>query len=173
MRAVFLFIAVLLLPLTSVAAENDSPLLVLTRHAEKMPGDDPCLTEQGKQRAKKLATLLSEQNISSLLSTDYCRTRETLANIAEHHSLEIRHYEAEDSDAIRQALAAAGNGTVVVAAHSNTLPKLLQDFGISIPPIDESRYGDLFIIAFEDSGKENLEDGPEDDKPGRLIHLRY
>lgn len=161
MRAVLFAIAVLLLPLTSVAGEHGSPLLVLTRHAEKLDGEDPCLTEQGRQRAEKLAALLSEQDISSLLSTDYCRTRETLAVLAERQSLEIGHYAAMDSDAIRQALAAAGNGTVVVAAHSNTLPKLLQDFGVSIPPIDESRYGDLFIISFENG------------KAGRLVHLRY
>lgn len=161
MRVILLILAMLCLPLAAIAAYTGSPLLILTRHAEKLDGDDPCLTEQGEQRAKTLAMLLSEKDITSLLSTDYCRTRETLADVAEDRSLDIEHYAAKDSDAIRRALAAAGDGTVVVAAHSNTLPKLLEDFGFTIEPIGESRYGDLFIIPFENG------------KAGRLVHLRY
>ncbi|MDX1443356.1 MAG: histidine phosphatase family protein [Gammaproteobacteria bacterium] len=151
-----LLILVLLatLPWPIVAAEIETgPVLVITRHAEKQQGDDPCLTREGQQRAARLAALLENMPVKSLLSTDYCRTRETLDPLARQAGLDIQTYSPMDGEALRSRLFDGRNGAVVVSAHSNTLPELLAQLGAEVPKISESEYGNLYVVTFNKEGK--------------------
>lgn len=165
------FLAALLLALLAtpvaipVLADDgaDNPVLIITRHAEKTTGDDPCLTDEGRERAARLAALLENQPIAALLSTDYCRTRETLAVLSSERGIELRIHAATDAGALRDALGKAGNRAVVVAGHSNTIPALLAKLGVNTGPIAEDEYDNLFILTFN----------KEDITPGSLVRLSY
>ena len=42
-------------------------------------------------------------------------------------------------------------GTVVIAGHSNTVPMIIEALGASpVPVIDETVYGDLFVVTLVD-----------------------
>lgn len=145
----------------AAASNADERMIVLVRHAEKQAdGNDPCLTDTGRKRAERLARHVAELPVRLLFSTEYCRTRETLDVLADEHGLTIRFYEPKDSatllDVTRQDA-----GVTVVAAHSNTLPLLLQDMGFNVSEIGEDEYDHLFLVTF--TGTE----------PERLIHLKY
>ena len=161
-----IFIAALLLVLSTGAlaakAIDTGPVLVITRHAEKQAGDDPCLTDTGKARAERLSKLLGNMPIKALLSTDYCRTRETLAVLAQQSGLAVETYEPLDSAAIQARLFDGDNGAVVVSGHSNTIPALLARLGVKIPEISESEYGNLYILTLN-----------REKTAGSLVRLTY
>ena len=123
-------------------------VLVITRHAEKLSGDDPGLSAEGQARARKLARMFAGTPVKALLGTKYSRTRETLAPLAEQAKIEIEEYAPQDADAIRAALQHEGNGVVVVAGHSNTVPALLRQLGVDVPDIREDEYGNLYVVSF-------------------------
>lgn len=159
---ILLMAVLLVLPVSqpAMAADTDA-VLVLVRHAEKQAGEDPCLTGEGKARAQLLARMLGKLRLRALLSTDYCRTRETLRPLAAASGLEIDIYEPLDLDAIRDAVAAANGGAVVLAGHSNTLPEILQRLGQQVEPISEEQYDKLFILTFNKGA------------PARLVELVF
>lgn len=147
-------------PVAAASSAGDR-MIVLVRHAEKQAdGDDPCLTDAGRERAKRLAHHLAALPVRQLFSTEYCRTRETLDVLAAEHDLITRFYEPNDSATLLD-VARQDAGVTVVAAHSNTLPLLLQDMGFNVSEIGEDEYDHLFLVTF--TGAE----------PERLIHLHY
>ena len=79
MKRVSLLHLVFLLMMPSVAAQaGDWTSIFIVRHAEKEAGDDPGLTAQGLERARRLEELLSNARIDALFSSEYRRTRDTL-----------------------------------------------------------------------------------------------
>jgi len=102
-------------------AEPDQ--ILLFRHAEKLSGKDPSLTFEGQQRAKWIAGFVSELQPSILFSTDYNRTKETLAPLAKKEKMTVVIYNPRQLDIFSEKLKKL-NGVVVVAGHSNTTPML-------------------------------------------------
>ena len=131
-------------PETSTVAKHE---IYLVRHAEKQKGDDPALTEAGKARAETLAELLSDKGLTEIYSTDYKRTRETAAPIAERTRLEVQLYDASDLEAFAEVLKSK-QGVLLVVGHSNTTPPLAAALGGDPgTPIDEStEYDRLYVI---------------------------
>ncbi len=91
-------VAVLLLVMIGVVAT--APLLLaqapttvfVVRHAEKGgdPADrDPELSEAGRERARTLAHVLGEANITAIYSTPFLRTQHTAQPLAELLGIEI------------------------------------------------------------------------------------
>ncbi|GAB5454003.1 MAG: phosphoglycerate mutase family protein [Henriciella sp.] len=131
-------------PETAVAAQHE---IYLVRHAEKQTGDDPALTDAGKVRAETLAELLSDKGLTQIYSSDYKRTRETAAPIAERTRLEVQLYDPSDLDAFAETLKST-EGVLLVVGHSNTTPPLAAALGGDPgTPIDEStEYDRLYVI---------------------------
>lgn len=167
MKVIRVLLGLLLAVPLAIAAEpitlDTGPVLVITRHAEKLSGDDPCLSASGQARANTLARMLAGNPIKSIFSTDYCRTRETLEPLAEQAGVGIEKYEPLDAAAIRSALQRKGNGMVVVAGHSNTVPALLKQLGAEVPEIREDEYGNLYVVSFN----------KEVSEVRGLLHLNY
>lgn len=123
----------------------------VVRHAEKQVGGDadprdPKLTPAGEARAKKLADELSDLQLSLIISSPFHRTRDTVQPTAEAKGLAVTQIAAGDIPAIvGQARQAPGD--VLIVGHSNTLPGILAEFGVSQSvTIAEAEYGDLFIV---------------------------
>ncbi|MBT1062820.1 histidine phosphatase family protein [Bowmanella sp. Y26] len=121
--------------------------LYLLRHAEKQSaqGKDPGLSEPGLQRAKALGQLLANVPLRHIYSTDYQRTKQTVAPLAEVRHLTVELYAPDELPALAAKLTAQGKDALVVG-HSNTTPQLLKLLGAGDMQMNESNYGDLYQL---------------------------
>lgn len=124
-----------------------TPTLYLVRHAEKQSGDDPALTEAGKARANALADRLDGVGIDTIWSTDYRRTMQTAAPLAERLDLQVQVYDPGDLAGFAEQLKANGE-TALIVGHSNTTPQLADLLGGDPGPeiVEASEYDRLYVI---------------------------
>jgi broad specificity phosphatase PhoE len=115
-------------------------------------------------RAEYILSLFQEANITAIYSTDYKRTKLTVAPIAEAKSIEVTIYDpGELEDFSHELLKGNSGGTVIISGHSNTTPtlaNLLLDEE-KFEQFEDDDYGNLLIITTSGSGK------------AKLLHLRY
>ena len=136
----------LVLSLSACAPAPDSGTKVyLVRHAEKGTGEDPGLTEAGQARAEALARRLVGAGVDRIYSTDYRRTRDTAAPLADALDLDVRLYDARDLDAFATELRTLP-GTTLVVGHSNTTPELVQQLSGRPVTMGEDDYGQLYTV---------------------------
>lgn len=131
--------------------------VVLVRHAETAgstrTGGDPELSEAGRGRARALARLLAHAGVTRLFSSEYARTRATLAPLAEALDAEVEVVSARDGAEQVERLRALPPGSVaVVAGHSNTVPGLVRALGGEVADLEEGRlrhaeYDRLFLVT--------------------------
>lgn len=116
-----------------------SASVLFVRHTEKeSTPDDPGLTDVGRQRARGLAAFCRALPVSHLFATELRRTQETLAPLAEQTGLAVTEYGARHPGAlVKQLEVLDGGQCVVVAGHSNTLPKLVELLGGSLAGLDK------------------------------------
>ena len=161
--SVFYFVAVLAtacLPASNAVAQGSSSaasLVILVRHADKAPSptDDPGLTPAGLERARILATALRDAAVSTIITTQYRRTRETAQPLADQQRITPEIVSVGSPAELGLHIAAlvatvrrhAGE-TIVVVGHSNTIPPLIAALGgPSVTDICEASYGRLFVLA--------------------------
>lgn len=147
-------------PVTSV--EPGLRLVVLVRHAEKADDSkDPPLTDAGKARATCLAELLAAATVTDVLSTDYQRTRDTVAPLAAAHGRTLEVLGDADAEGWAARLRALPPGALaVVAGHSNTIPVLVHDLTGQEVAIADGEYDRLFVLALAETD-------------GSMLALRY
>ena len=122
--------------------------LYLVRHAEKAIGDtpNPSLTPQGRERAKQLAQALADKNIQAIWTSNYRRTKQTVAPLAAHLNLNAEVYNPSQSKAMAERLLSARK-SALVAGHSNTIPELASVLcNCEVNELSEDDYDNLFII---------------------------
>lgn len=141
----------------------DSPELttfILVRHAEKGNDgtDDPDLTPEGNSRAEKLSAMFRDTGLVAIYSTDFRRTKNTVAPLAKIHNLEVQQYEAYKPDVIENMVNKHRGGAVLISGHSNTTPwtanllignETYKDYA-------ESEYGIILIITVTRLGKASV-----------------
>jgi broad specificity phosphatase PhoE len=124
-------------------------LILLVRHAERpaasSAGDDPSLTDAGKARAERLATVLADAGIRAVFVTRFRRTQETAAPLAER--LKLTPIVESATDDLVTALKARGDETRLVVGHSDTLPDVITAFGGPAVAIGDDDYDDLFVLV--------------------------
>lgn len=136
------------------STENESLLttFILVRHAEKAKdgSKNPNLIEKGKQRADRLQKMLSSiEGIQAIYTTDYNRTRQTVAPLATVLNLEAQIYAPHDM-AILDTIKGKHQGEVILmAGHSNTIPSIVNHLigEEKYQDLDESDYENLFIVT--------------------------
>jgi len=137
------------------AGEVSWATVVLVRHAEKeSAGEDPDLSEAGVARSEALSRLLQNSAPSHLFSSEYLRTRRTLAPLEQATGLEPLIHPARDAAGQAARLRALPPGSLaVLCGHSNTLPQILATLGAPLARLDpkghieESTYHRLFILT--------------------------
>lgn len=148
----------LLTPLALAPRRTDArtATVILTRHAEKLadPPDDPALSPAGRARAERLARTLRAARLTHAYTTDYARTRQTVAPAAAAARLDPTIYDARDTPAIAASLAALPDGAVaLVAGHSNTIPAIARALGASLGGLDadgnlgDAEYDRLVVLT--------------------------
>lgn len=136
--------------------------VVLVRHAEKLDGDDPDLTDAGRARAEALSHALSAWPVEGIYVTRYLRTQATAVPLADRLGIEAEVVDAGDVAGLAERIGMERRAAVVVVGHSNTVPALIRALGVAdVPEIPESRYDDLFLVRMDEEGAASL------------IHMKY
>jgi len=147
-------------PLDSLAQEiEDKPAtkytLYIVRHGEKLPGNDPGLSEAGKKRAGELYRLLKDKNVSIIFSTPYKRTIMTGDSLRVYQKIDTILYKADATgDGFISSLSEKGvnNKTVLVIAHSNTIGTLLRRLGAtdsSFKDLGDLEYNHIYKVIVD------------------------
>jgi len=157
MRIPILIVAILFGALPSLVAQKQITTLILVRHAEKANDgtNDPDLTPEGVSRARHLAEILKKTSVDAVYSTDFKRTRNTVAPLAAAKNLEVKIYAPYKAAEIEKILREYGGGTVVICGHSNNIPWTanLLTGKASYQDFADSDYGNLLLVAVEEKGK--------------------
>ena len=136
--------------------------VVFVRHAEKAltPADDPGLSEAGQRRAAELARQLAGVDvvagIDAVYATSYRRSAETAKPIADALNLQVRSYDAADTEKFLDQLIKEEKGKIVlVVGHSDTVPVMIGNMGASkrVPPIAADEYDNIYIVSIPWFGK--------------------
>ena len=112
----------------------------LIRHAEKVrenPKDqDPKLDAKGMMRAKTWAAYFEPILIDEIYTTDFLRTKQTIALIAEQKMVSPKIYD-QNTIYSEEFLKETNGKNVLIVGHSNTIPYLVNKL------INENKFTDM------------------------------
>ncbi|TMN73621.1 histidine phosphatase family protein [Pseudoalteromonas sp. S1727] len=146
----YVLASLLFLFAANISAAPDA--IFLFRHSEKLAGKNPPLSEAGRQRAERLFNLFGEVKPSSIYSTDYNRTIETAAPLAEYFGLSVNTYKPGDLAQFTKTVLAQ-SGIVVIVGHSNTTPELAQLIAqVPVEKMPETEFDRYFILQKAEQG---------------------
>ena len=161
LRSLVVLFAALALPSLSLAQT-----VFVVRHAEKISESDQRLTDAGRERATRLAKMLSAAGIRAIYATDTERAKDTAGPLAERLHLAVTTYDvgagmakgAPDATAFAaQIRRDHPNDAVLVVGHSNTLPAILKALGCQEEvTIAAQQYDDLFVVVRRGAGGATL-----------------
>lgn len=154
-KLVSLFALLICIAASSVSAQTTT--VILLRHAEKdtstagstMMQANPPLSIAGMKRAASLPDLLAEYNPDAIFSTDYNRTKATVAPLAKKFNREVELYDPRQLNVLADRLKHMPGQTIVVAGHSNTTPALVNLLigENKYPALDERIYNRYWVVT--------------------------
>lgn len=133
------------------ACQANSRTQYFVRHFEKQAGIDPHLSELGLARALVLKDVLINKGITTIYSTRYNRTLESVSPLADALGLNIEFYDPQTLNEFAFSLKNQRN--ILVVGHSNTTAQLIRLLGGDIEDLSENDYGQLFILIEAGSGQ--------------------
>lgn len=143
-------VALLVLP-TFAAAQSAEPVTVfVVRHAERASSEsDSPLSEVGKERAARLVEMLKDAGITHAFSTEFVRTRETVAPLAGRLGLTATVVPGREMNTLISTLQGLPPGSrALVAGHSNTINQIAGRLsGQEIPALPETEYDRLYVVT--------------------------
>jgi 2,3-bisphosphoglycerate-dependent phosphoglycerate mutase len=152
--------ALLFAGIHTVQAQSKTTTIIVLRHAEKdtskagsqMMQADPFLSESGKARAQNLVTALKEFTPTAVYSTNYNRTKYTVAPLADKLKLEVQLYDPKNQQALADKIKTMEGQTIVVVGHSNTAPRLVNLLAGTekYKDLDDSVYDQIYIVRITD-----------------------
>ena len=131
-------------------ASETAGTIFLVRHAEKVSdAPDALLSKTGEQRAVCLAQTLRDAHIGAIYATPVKRTQQTAEPLAKKLGIEPTIVNGDDTAALAADLKKdIANKNVLVVGHSDTLPKVFSQIGVSKPPaIGAHDYDLLFVLS--------------------------
>ncbi len=142
------------LGLAAPAALAEPSLVIVVTHSERAgePAGDPALSPEGRQRARQLADHLASANVEAIITTQWRRTQETAAVLAQRLGIEVQPVVTRRGEAaahIDEVLAAVHklSGLVLVVGHSNTVAGMVARLSAERPlALCETSHGYLFLL---------------------------
>ena len=129
--------------------------VILIRHAEREPaGTDPGLSAAGRRRAKLLADMLGDAGIGAIFTSEFTRTKETAAPIAQRLNLTPAQIDDQIGKAAQQVRSAADR--VLVVGHSDTVPALIAELGGPQVTIPDTAFDRFFVLRVQAASAELL-----------------
>lgn len=149
--------------LSAAAYSQGIGTVFLVRHAEKTStARDATLSPQGRKRAECLAHTLGDAGIQVIFATGFVRTQETARPLTKKLGLKVVTVEYRDTTGLVEKLRAMSDKTVLVVAHSDTLPAIIDALGAGkVDPIKEDEFDRLFVFHHTGPGS------------GSVVTLRY
>jgi 2,3-bisphosphoglycerate-dependent phosphoglycerate mutase len=146
------FIVVALLCVASTSAQKKT--IILVRHAEKADatGQDPDLSAEGKARAERLTKIVKHYKPGAIYSTDFKRTRDTVAPLAKRRNLHVQIYDPKKPNEMIDSIMKSNTKRFLVVGHSNTIPGVANLLGKKevFKNLDDSEYGAIYIVRIKD-----------------------
>jgi broad specificity phosphatase PhoE len=144
-------------------AQGHGGIVFLVRHAEKASNaKDALLTDEGHQRAQCLGHLLADADIHKIFATEVTRTQQTADPLSTILGLQPVIMDPYDIKGILAQLQSDTDENILVVAHSDTLPHILEGLGARKTKILKDEFDRLFVFRYDDSGKQ-----------GTVTTLRY
>jgi 2,3-bisphosphoglycerate-dependent phosphoglycerate mutase len=142
---------------SAAIAQNISlTTVILVRHAEKGfdEAGDPELNEKGIIRATELNRILRNQPLDAIYSTEFKRTRQTVALLAAEKGLEILDYNPFKIEEVMEIIKNAKGKTILFSGHSNTTPIIINKIidKEQYQSLDETDYDNFYIVTFTEIG---------------------
>jgi broad specificity phosphatase PhoE len=159
------FIPLLLLVLLACSSSREATrpsgttTVYVVRHAETPPtSPDPSLSDQGRERARQLATTLADAGIEVIFTTELARTRQTAEPLAQTLDVPITVRDAGRALADEIRATHAGQAVLVVG-HSNTVPQVVEALsGKTIAPIGHDEHDRLYVVTLVEGEPARLEE---------------
>lgn len=143
---------------SGVYAQAQTTTVYLVRHAEKDLSDvntkDPNLNGLGLQRAVDLEKILADQHIAAIFSSNYKRTLQTAAPLAQKMKLEPIIYDPSETKLLAEKILREYKGkTVLIVGHSNTILPQTKALGgyPSFTEIQDTDYRNLIKVTINGS----------------------
>ena len=144
-----IFVVILAVVCFAVPAFADGTYYVV-RHAEKQDGDNPVLTQKGVKRAAHIVSMLKNEPIKAVYSTETYRTVMTATPTAADRGLAVQLFSTDDLAGFADKLKAM-DGTFLIVAHSSSTPDLASLLsGTTQPKLAETDYEQLFKVVIKD-----------------------
>jgi len=145
----------------AVAAPSvaSAQMAIVVRHAERADGGagapgaamtaapDPELSAAGKARAQALAAMLKDAGVTAIYTTEFIRTKDTAAPLAQALKVTAEVIPARDQATLIAKIKAHTTGAVLVVGHSNTVPAIIKALGGMDVTLADSEYDSLFFVA--------------------------
>ena len=155
MKYLMIFFAVLTFQHNAAAQQGTAVTKVfIVRHAEKEGGKDPQLTAAGNARAGDLMRRLKHEGIQKIYVSRTRRSQNTADSLRIQLKIDTVHYTADTlCDNLIDAIMENRDfgKTILIIAHSNTIPQIIRKFGVLDYPygnIPDSDHNQLFIITY-------------------------
>lgn len=140
-------------------APAQSTVVLLVRHAERSPGSgDVAISDQGRARALALAEIGKGAGVSAIITTQFQRTAQTAAPLAEALRVspvvvtaqaDVAKHAGEVAEAVKRY---AGR-TVLVVGHSNTVAAIVAALGgPTFRDFCEPEYDNLITMVLDAGG---------------------
>lgn len=151
-RVTILLATLMLMPVSVAEAQQ---VIFLVRHAEQsVETDDPELTEAGKQRAKRLASVLKDAGVNVIYTTERKRAVQTAEPTEQLLNIASRRLALRDLDGLVAQLRNQNvQDRILVVSHHLALPRLLKALGHpSEFTIELHEYDNLFVLIPKSEG---------------------
>lgn len=152
------FFMLICITASGVYAQAQTTTVYLVRHAEKDLSDvntkDPNLNGLGLQRAVDLEKILADQHIAAIFSSNYKRTLQTAAPLAQKMKLEPIIYDPSETKLLAEKILREYKGkTVLIVGHSNTILPQTKALGgyPSFTEIQDTDYRNLIKVTIKGS----------------------
>ena len=151
--SIVLGFALLTLANTVLVAQDREVTIILVRHAEKADttSADPELSDAGKERAQRLVKKIGKYRPGAFYSTDFKRTRDTVAPLAAKRKKDVKIYDARKPKELIEEIMKGKIKRYLVAGHSNTVPGLANLIAKKemFKNLDDSEYTIIWLIRMK------------------------
>lgn len=144
--------------------------VILVRHTEReIEGEDPPLVPAGEARALALAETLRDAGIGRIITTQWRRTRDSAAPLANLLRITPRVIPVldgkarENIDEIAAALRGYANETVLVVGHVTVTGLVAALGGAPLPNICDNVFSDLFLFTPASASLQHFHYGAAED----------
>lgn len=128
-------------------------VVVVVRHAETEAGTDPDppLSVDGRERAAKLARMLSQarpvRGIDAIFASEFRRTHQTVLPLSETLALPVNVVPSATSTDLPRRIKREHRGEyVLVAGNSNTVPQIVEALSGEKVILRDDEYDAMFIV---------------------------